>query len=51
MTKEDFIKKAKSLNYTADQIQDMLDTREKERREIGYEMPLEDIILVEQPVY
>ena len=51
MTVEEFTRKAKELNYTDEQIQDMLDTRAKEKREIGYEMPLESIILIEQPVY
>lgn len=51
MTKDEFIKKAKSLDYDDEQIKDMLDLREQEKREIGYEMPYEDIVLLQQPVY
>lgn len=51
MTKSEFIAKAKEFNYTDEQIQDMLDFREQEKRDIGFEMPFEEIILIEQPVY
>ena len=51
MSKDAFIKKAKSLNYTDDQIQDMLDLKEEQRAEMGFDMPYDMIILIEQPVY
>ncbi len=51
MTKDEFIKKAKSLDYDDAQIQEILELREEEKREIGYEMPFADIVLIQQPVY
>lgn len=51
MTKEDFIKAAKQHNYTDEQIQDMLDLKEEQRKEIGFDMPYDKIILIDQPVY
>lgn len=51
MTVDEFIKKAKDHNYTDEQIQDMLDLRDEERRETGFDMPLDKIILIDQPVY
>lgn len=51
MTKDEFIKKAKSLDYDDDQIQDILDLREEEIRKYGFTLPFEEIILIEQAVY
>ena len=51
MTKEEFIKAAKEHNYTDEQIQGMLDLKEEQRAEIGYDMPYDKIILIDQPVY
>ena len=51
MTKDEFIKKAKSLEYDDEQIQDILDLREEEIRKYGFTLPFEEIILIEQAVY
>lgn len=51
MTKDEFIKKAKSLDYDDEQIQDILDLREDEIRKYGFTLPFEEIILIEQAVY
>jgi hypothetical protein len=51
MTKAEFIKKAKENNYTDEQIQEFEDLREEMKRETGYLMPYDKILLVEQPVY
>lgn len=51
MTKDEFIKKAKSLDYDDEQIQDILDLREEEIRKYGFTLPFEEIILIEQAVY
>lgn len=51
MTKEEFIEKAKALNYDDQQIQEMLDMREKEKRKYDITMSFDEILLVEQPVY
>jgi len=51
MTKEEFIKKAKANNYTDTQIKEFIDLRDEMKRDTGYEMPYDKIVLIEQPVY
>ena len=51
MTKDEFIKKAKSYDYDDEQIQEILDLRDEEIRKYGFSIPYDDIVLVEQPVY
>ncbi len=51
MTKAEFEKEAKANNYTDAQIQEFEDLRDEMKRETGYLMPYDKIVLVEQPVY
>lgn len=51
MTKDEFIKKAKALDYSDEQIQEILDLRDEEIRKYGFSMPFDEIILIEQAVY
>ena len=51
MTQAEFVKKAKANNYTDEQINDMLELRQQQKTETGFEMPFDKIILIEQPVY
>lgn len=51
MTQDEFIKKAKSLNYDDEQIKEILDLRDEEKRKYGVTMSFDEIILVEQAVY
>ena len=51
MTKAEFIKAAKSNNYTDEQIKEFFDLRDEMKRDTGYKMPFDKILLVEQPVY
>lgn len=51
MTQAEFIKNAKENNYTDEQIKDMLDLRQEQKKRYGFEMPFDKIILIEQPQY
>lgn len=51
MTRDEFIKKAKELNYSDDQIKDIEQLREDMQKDTGYLMPYDKILLIEQPVY
>ena len=51
MTKDEFIKKAKKNNYTDEQINEMLDLQKEQKKQYGFEMPYDKIVLVPQPEY
>lgn len=51
MTKAEFIEKAKQNNYTDEQIQEFIDLKKETKEKLGYDMPYDKIILIEQPEY
>ncbi len=51
MTKEEFIQEAKQNNYTDEQIREFIDLKQETKEKLGYDMPYDKIILIEQPEY
>lgn len=51
MDKAEFVKKAKENHYTDEQINEFEELRKEMKRDTGYLMPYDKIVLVEQPVY
>lgn len=50
MTKNEFIKKAKDLGYTDEEIKDYVEMVEHDTQD-GLFIPWESVLLIEKPVY